>query len=60
MQQDINALHQWSILNCLSFHPSQCKILPFNFECSQVLKLVRQHWITLTILEIFISPYRVI
>ena len=39
MQQDLNALHQWSILNCLSFHPSKCKFLPFNFECSQVLKL---------------------
>ena len=41
IQQDLNALQQWSfdLLNCLSFHPSKCKILPFNFELSQVLKL---------------------
>ena len=39
IQQDLNALLQWSVLNWLSFHPSKYKILPFNFDCSQVLKL---------------------
>ena len=39
IQQDLNALQQWSVSHCLSFHPSKCKILPFNFDRSQVLKL---------------------
>ena len=37
IQQDLNALQQWSVLNFLRFHPSKCKISPFNFNCSQVL-----------------------
>ena len=39
IQQDLNALPQLSVLNCLFFHLSKCKILPFNFDRSQVLKL---------------------
>ena len=39
IQQDLNALQQWSVSNCLNFHPSKCKILSFNFDRSQVLKL---------------------
>ena len=37
VQQDPNDLQQWSVLNCLSFHPSKFKILPFNFDRLQVL-----------------------
>ena len=39
IQQDFNALQQWSVSNCLNFHSSKCKILSFNFDRLQVLKL---------------------
>ena len=39
IQQERNALQQWSVSNCLNFHQSKCKILYFNFDRSQVLKL---------------------
>ena len=39
IQQDLNTLQQWSVSNGLNFHPSKCKILSFNFDRSQVLKL---------------------
>ena len=39
IQQDLNALQQWSVSNGLNFHPSKCEILSFNFDRSQVLKL---------------------
>ena len=39
IQQDLNAFQQWSVSNRLNFHPSKCKILAFNFDRSQILKL---------------------
>ena len=38
-QQGLNVLQRWSVSICWNFHPSKCKILSFNFDCSQVLKL---------------------
>ena len=27
LQRDINALHNWSIMNKMKFHPNKCKVL---------------------------------
>ena len=61
IQQDLNALQQWSLFsNCLIFHPSKCKILSFNFDRSQVLKLGETALDYNDYIEDLASPYRVI